>query len=170
LDAYTIVLSESDIMNIPEQDRIGIISQTTQPIDKVRLLVAGIKERFPEAEVQFKDTVCHPTKQRQSAAVALGKSSDVVVVIGGRTSNNTRQLSETISNYCTRVHQIESITDLKQHWFCDSDTVGVTAGTSTPNETVKPILRQLDAWAAERDSKDRDTALNTMAGPAHQDY
>ena len=54
LDAYTIVLSESDIMNIPQQDRIGIISQTTQPIDKVRLLVTRIKERFPEAEVQFK--------------------------------------------------------------------------------------------------------------------
>jgi len=171
LDAFTIVLSESDIMNIPQQDRIGIISQTTQPIDKVRLLVARIKERFPEAEVQFKDTVCHPTKQRQSAAVALGKSSDVVVVIGGRTSNNTRQLSETISNYCTRVHQIESITDLKQHWFCDSDTVGVTAGTSTPDETVKPILRQLEAWAAEWDPKDQDTALHAMAaGPARQNY
>lgn len=170
LDAFTVVLSESDILHIPRKDRIGVISQTTQPIDKVRLLVAKIKERFPQSDVQFKDTVCHPTKQRQSSAIALGKSSDVVVVIGGKTSNNTRQLSETISHYCTRVHQIQTITDLKKGWFQETDTVGVTAGTSTPDETIDPVIRQLEAWAEEWEEVHQHRTSPILAGSAERDY
>jgi len=170
LDTFTVVLSEPDILNIPQKDRIGVVSQTTQPIDKVRLLVAGIRERFPESDVQFKDTVCHPTKQRQSAAVSLGKSSDVVVVIGGKTSNNTRQLSDTISHYCTRVYQIESVTDLKPNWFKETDTVGVTAGTSTPDETIRTVIRQLEAWSAEWSVVPQGKSSPVMAGSADRDY
>jgi len=146
LQHFTVVLEKSDIEKIPNRPRMGIMSQTTQPIDRVRSLVESIQAHFPEAEIRFTDTVCHPTKQRQKAAVELGKHSDVVVVIGGKTSNNTRQLSETISRFCGRVHQIETVNDLSQSWFQPEDTVGITAGTSTPDEVIQPVIEQLETW------------------------
>src|SRR5258708_27510524 len=73
LDKFDVVLCEGDIMKLQERARFGIISQTTQPIEKVRRLVQLIRERFPDSEVRFIDTVCQPTKQRQSAAIELAR-------------------------------------------------------------------------------------------------
>src|SRR5512133_2506584 len=95
LDAFDVVLSDADILALPEQPRFGVVAQTTQPVERVRQLVARIRERFPASEVKFIDTVCQPTKQRQHAAVELANQSDVVVVIGGAHSNNTRELVQT---------------------------------------------------------------------------
>jgi 4-hydroxy-3-methylbut-2-en-1-yl diphosphate reductase len=140
-----VVLTEQDIQQLPEHPRIGVASQTTQPIDKVRRLVAFIRARFPNSEVRFVDTVCQPTKQRQSAAIELAQSADVVVVIGGARSNNTRELATTCSNYCSRVHHVQGPDDLRREWFDGAETVGITAGTSTPDiliDAVEAWLRQ----------------------------
>ena len=80
--------------------RFGVISQTTQPIEKVRRLVQFLRDRFPQSEVRFIDTVCQPTKQRQGAAVELAQKCDVVVVIGGAHSNNTHELVKTCPRFC----------------------------------------------------------------------
>src|SRR5437879_1328299 len=93
--AEAFVISESaDIQKIPARPRYGIISQTTQPIDRVRALVAEISRANPSAEIRFADTVCEPTKDRQFALKKLIEVADVIVVVGGRQSNNTRQRSE----------------------------------------------------------------------------
>src|SRR5437879_5866731 len=93
-DAF--VINESaDIRNLPTRPRYGIISQTTQPIDRVRALVAEIARAHPRAEIRFADTVCKPTKDRQLALKKLIAAVEVIVVVGGRQSNNTRQLVET---------------------------------------------------------------------------
>ena len=80
---YDVVLTESDVINLREQARFGVMAQTTQPIERVRQLVWLLRERFPRSEVQFVDTVCQPTKQRQNAASELAQQCDVVIVIGG---------------------------------------------------------------------------------------
>ena len=90
LDTFDVVLTEEDIARLSEHARFGIAAQTTQPIDKVRKLVALIRERFPRSRVRFIDTVCQPTKQRQTAAIEMSLNSGVVVVIGGVSSNNTK--------------------------------------------------------------------------------
>ena len=79
-----------------ERPRFGVAAQTTQPIERVRHLVGLIGGGFPASEVRFIDTVCQPTKQRQHAAVELAQQCDVVVVIGGAHSNNTRELVATL--------------------------------------------------------------------------
>lgn len=163
LENYTVVLSSSDISRIPNVNRIGIISQTTQPVDRVQELVDSIKTRFTKAEVRFTDTVCHPTKQRQKAAIELGQQSDVVIVIGGKTSNNTRQLSETVSRFCNRVYQIESAEDLSKAWFLPEDVVGITAGTSTPDETIQPVIDQIESWEEERVAAMTEQHLKALA-------
>lgn len=148
LAAFDVVLSEEDVHALDEKPRFGIAAQTTQPIDKVRRLVALIRERFPRSEVRFIDTVCQPTKQRQSAAIELARQCDAVVVIGGEHSNNTHELVVTCSRRCARVHHVQSAADLRSVWFHEDDTVGITAGTSTPDETILAVEQWLNDFAA----------------------
>jgi 4-hydroxy-3-methylbut-2-enyl diphosphate reductase len=137
-----VVLSLEDVMALAERPRFGVAAQTTQPIEKVQHLVDLIRKRFPDSEVKFVDTVCRPTKQRQAAAVQLAQASDVVIVIGGAHSNNTRELVTTCSRHCARVHHVQTAKDLRSEWFVGAETVGITAGTSTPDE----IIGEVESW------------------------
>jgi len=143
LAEFDVVLSEADIQAMKERPRFGVAAQTTQPIEKVRLLVNCLHHRFPNSEVRFIDTVCRPTKQRQHAAVELAQQCDVVIVIGGAHSNNTRELVETCGRYCIRVHHVQTAADLREEWFGENDTVGLTAGTSTPDYVIEEIENRL---------------------------
>jgi 4-hydroxy-3-methylbut-2-enyl diphosphate reductase len=149
LAEYDIVLTEAEIEQLRERPRFGIAAQTTQPIDRVQHLVGVLRRRFPHSEVKFVDTVCQPTKQRQHAAVELAQQSDVVVVIGGTGSNNTRELVATCGRYCHRVYHVQDAEDLRPEWFSPTDTVGVTAGTSTPDELISRVETRLREWAAQ---------------------
>jgi 4-hydroxy-3-methylbut-2-en-1-yl diphosphate reductase len=147
LDAFDVVLSEEDVRQLKERPRFGFAAQTTQPIEKVRHLVRLSRERFPNSEMRFIDTVCQPTKQRQHAAADLARQCDVVIVIGGAHSNNTRELVRTCELYCGRVHHVQTESDLHAEWFSDTDRVGITAGTSTPDSLIAAVeawLRNLD--------------------------
>jgi len=150
LDAFDVVLDESDVLRIEGHPRIGIAAQTTQPIDRVRYLVDLIRRRFPQSKVRFIDTVCHPTKERQHAATELARQCDVVIVVGGENSNNTRELVNTCSQHCSHVHHIQTESDLRPEWFTGAGTVGITAGTSTPDEVIDRVDQHIRALAAER--------------------
>ncbi len=117
---FDVVLSEADLFELRERARFGVAAQTTQPIERVRRLVELLRLRFPSAEVRFIDTVCQPTKQRQNAALELARQSDVVVVIGGAHSNNTRELVRACSRDCARVHHVQTAGDLRPHWFAQA--------------------------------------------------
>src|SRR5215470_6116685 len=117
LDDFDVVLDEDGVLALKEHPRIGIAAQTTQSIVKVRHLVASIRRRFPRSQVRFLDTVCKPTKERQDAAVELARASDVVIVIGGENSNNTRELLKTCGRYCSRVHHVQTEAGLSPAWF-----------------------------------------------------
>ena len=148
LEEFDVVLTEEDVMQLRERLRFGIAVQTTQPIDKVRRLIVLIQARFPQAEVRFVDTVCRPTKQRQTAAVELAGQCDVVVVIGGAHSNNTHELVATCRKHCPRVHHVQIAVDLREEWFSDAKTVGITAGTSTPDVIIDEVEKWLRQMAA----------------------
>jgi 4-hydroxy-3-methylbut-2-enyl diphosphate reductase len=150
LDDFDVVLDESDVLRLERHPRMGIAAQTTQPIDRVRYLVELIRRRFPQSDVRFIDTVCHPTKERQSAAVGLARRCDVVIVVGGQNSNNTRELVNTCSRHCSQVHHIQTESDLRSEWFLAAGTVGITAGTSTPDDVIDRIDQHIRALAAER--------------------
>jgi 4-hydroxy-3-methylbut-2-en-1-yl diphosphate reductase len=146
LDEFDVVLGDEDIAKLQERPRFGVISQTTQPIEKARRLARLIQKRFTKSEVRFIDTVCQPTKQRQNAAVKIAKKCDAVVVIGGAHSNNTHELVKTCSQFCLRVHHVQTADDLRVDWFRADDIVGLTAGTSTPDG----LIHQVEAWLNAR--------------------
>ena len=140
----------SDIPKLPLRDRYGVISQTTQPIDRVRALVAEIERLHPASEVRFLDTVCKPTKDRQSALRKLIDVAEAIVVVGGHGSNNTRQLVETCREAGRRAFHIERPEELCSEWFDNISVVGLTAGTSTLRETVDAVFRRLEELARTR--------------------
>jgi 4-hydroxy-3-methylbut-2-en-1-yl diphosphate reductase len=135
----SVIEREEQISEIPKRPRIGIASQTTQPIDRVQHLASRIRARFPDSEVKFVDTVCQPTKQRQRAAQDLAAKSDVVIVIGGANSNNTRELVRTCAKFGATVHHVQGPGDLRAEWFARANVVGITAGTSTPDEVIAEV-------------------------------
>jgi 4-hydroxy-3-methylbut-2-enyl diphosphate reductase len=145
LDAFDVVLEEADVLALTPRPRIGVAAQTTQPIDRVRRLVACIRQRFSDADIRFVDTVCRPTKQRQTAAIDMARQADVVIVVGGASSNNTRQLVETCGRYCARVHHVQTDADVCADWFRDAETVGLTAGTSTPDAVLDRVEARIRA-------------------------
>ena len=147
LAEFDVVLTEEDVATLPARRRLGIAAQTTQPIDKVHRLVTLIRQRFPESEVRFVDTVCQPTKQRQLAAIELAQQSDVVIVVGGAHSNNTHELVATCRRHCERVHHVQSAGDLRADWLAGASVVGLTAGTSTPDSMIDSVERWLNDFA-----------------------
>ena len=142
LDEFDVVLSDEDIAKLRARQQFGVVAQTTQPIERARHLVRLLRERFPQSEVRFVDTVCQPTKLRQNAAIELAQQCDVVVVIGGANSNNTHELLKTCRRHCAHTHHVQTTDDLRAEWFTDSDTVGITAGTSTPDK----LISEVQAW------------------------
>jgi 4-hydroxy-3-methylbut-2-enyl diphosphate reductase len=143
LDEFDVVLDECDIPSLQPRPRLGVAAQTTQPVERVRHLVELIRRQFPHSEVRFIDTVCRPTKERQTAAVDLARQSDVVIVIGGARSNNTRELVNTCARHCARVHHVQAADDLRPDWFTTAETVGITAGTSTPDDVIDRVEQRI---------------------------
>jgi len=139
LDRFDVVLDDEDVFALEEHPRFGVAAQTTQAIEKVRRLADLIRQRFPQSEVRFVDTVCKPTKDRQSAAVEMARQADVVIVVGGRSSNNTRELVQTCARYCACVYHVETDADVRAEWFEAAQVVGLTAGTSTPDDVIDRV-------------------------------
>ncbi|HEX3989499.1 MAG TPA: 4-hydroxy-3-methylbut-2-enyl diphosphate reductase, partial [Verrucomicrobiae bacterium] len=139
LEEFEIVLTEEDVAKLEERPSFGVVAQTTQPVEKVRHLVDLIRRRFPRSEVEFIDTVCQPTKQRQTAAIKLASECDIVIVVGGQNSNNTRELAATCRKYCQHTYHVQRAEQLRPEWFEDATSVGITAGTSTPDRTIDEV-------------------------------
>lgn len=159
---YDVVLTPIEVGQLSWHRRFGVVAQTTQPIARVRELVALLQRRFPDAEVRFTDTVCQPTKLRQSAAEELAQRSDVVVVIGGAHSNNTRELVATCARHCPRVHHVQTAADLRPEWFEHAATIGLTAGTSTPDHVIDAVEHALRESSACNTRHDTSTALAAL--------
>lgn len=165
LEDCDVLVQEAEVMQLRPRDRFGVVAQTTQPIDHVRRMVQLIRQRFPGAEVRFIDTVCQPTKRRQAAALELARQVDLVVVVGGRTSNNTRQLVATCQPHCPGVHHVESADELDPVWLEGIQSVGLTAGTSTPDATIDAVEAKLQALAAARESAAAETGPLVAQAP-----
>jgi 4-hydroxy-3-methylbut-2-enyl diphosphate reductase len=140
---HAVIASADDLGQLAGRERLGVVSQTTQPLDHVQGIVAAIRAAYPRAEVRFIDTVCQPTKERQGAARRLAARCEVVIVVGGRSSNNTRQLARRCADAGARVHQVETASEIRLEWLAGAHTVGLTAGTSTPDDVIAAVHRAL---------------------------
>jgi len=127
-------------------NRLGIIAQTTQSMAGFAefvgslLRAAGSRVR----EVRIINTLCQKTQQRQDAAMELARRSDLMIVVGGKNSANTRRLAQVCSSL-VETHLIEKPEELDETWLAGKRHIGVTAGASTPEETVDDVVLKLQA-------------------------
>ena len=140
--------SADDVDAYPHR-RLGIVCQTTATERRVDAIRAAIVARNPEAEIRFVDTVCLPTKEHQRALERLLDRVDAVVVVGGRNSNNTRELVGRCRERGKPALHVQSAAELDPAWFKGFATVGLTAGTSTLPETIEEVHRAL-VWIGSR--------------------
>ncbi|HXG08778.1 MAG TPA: 4-hydroxy-3-methylbut-2-enyl diphosphate reductase [Gemmataceae bacterium] len=150
LDDYTVVLHEEDLDQLAGRPRLGVVAQTTQPLERVRELVACLRRRFPEADIRFIDTVCQPTKDRQEALHRLAAEVEVVIVVGGPDSNNSRKLTELARRLGRPAYQVARAAELRPEWFHGVRVVGLTAGTSTPDRVIHEVRAWLEAFTPTR--------------------
>ncbi|MCA8960898.1 MAG: 4-hydroxy-3-methylbut-2-enyl diphosphate reductase [Planctomycetes bacterium] len=144
LAEYDLILDESDLDRLAGRDRIGIVCQTTQQLETAERLVRALEQRFPEAQVRFVDTICKPTKDRQRAVRELAEQVDLMVVVGGKNSSNTKKLKKVCDDRGVEAYHITGPEELHRSWFVGKEHVGITAGTSTPHAIIDMVAKAIE--------------------------
>ncbi|MBA2555873.1 MAG: hypothetical protein H0V12_00755, partial [Chloroflexi bacterium] len=167
-----VVDEEEDWDRIPRRKRMALISQSTQPPWKFERLAAHMVSRCHELKVV--NTVCPVTIRRQQDTMDLADQVELMVVVGGRNSANTKELTRLCQIAGKPAVQIESASDLDDPAaFGEARVVGVTGGTSTPIEDLEVVAARIYALAGSGDTQDRATelaheALTRVAEPAYR--
>lgn len=142
LDDFTILQTVDDVRGYPQR-KLGIMCQTTTPADHAERILKAVELKNPHAEIRFIDTICHPTKDHQKALEKLLEQVQAVVVVGGRNSNNTKQLARRCEERGVPAFHVQDADDLRPEWFDGIDIVGLTAGTSTLEATIRRVHEAL---------------------------
>ena len=151
LDDHLVINSEEDFPKIEKSEnrKLGIVTQTTQQRDKVEALVEKIRALDYVDEVSFVNTICQPTHDRQVAVHELADQVDLMIVIGGYNSSNTKKLVHVCGEKGIEAHHIESFDQLHKNWFVNKQHVGITAGTSTPENVINEVHTKILEIAEE---------------------
>jgi 4-hydroxy-3-methylbut-2-enyl diphosphate reductase len=145
LEDHLVINNEDDFEKIKESGnrKLGIVTQTTQQTDKVEHIVNKIRALDYVDEVAFVNTICQPTRDRQVAVHELADQVDLMIVIGGFNSSNTKKLVHVCTEKGVEAHHIESFHQLQKDWFVEKQHVGITAGTSTPESVINQVHSEI---------------------------
>jgi 4-hydroxy-3-methylbut-2-enyl diphosphate reductase len=139
-DAF-VVLEEEDLEGLPLRSKVAIVAQTTRkPADFMKIVSALI---LKAKEVRVFNTICNATFENQDAAAELARRADVMVVIGGKHSSNTKQLHSICKNYCDDSYLVENEKELDPAWFEGKRLCGISAGASTPDWIVQNVVDRI---------------------------
>jgi 4-hydroxy-3-methylbut-2-enyl diphosphate reductase len=139
--------------------RLGVVCQTTVPPDVAEAVLTALRACNPDADIRFADTICEPTRQRLAAVESLAPRVDAMVVVGGRTSNNTQKLVQLAAGLGARTVHVQDASELDPTFFKGCRRVGLTAGTSTPDAVIDAVaeaLAGIDPSALNRAGLDTD--------------
>ena len=155
LENYLVINELSDLEKIKKagKRRLGIVSQTTLQVEKVEQLVKKVRDSDFVDEVYFVNTICQPTRDRQIAVRDLAEQVDLMIVIGGYNSSNTKKLVQVCEEKKITAHHIESFSQLEKEWFYSKNHVGITAGTSTPEHVISEVHNSILKIAKEIDAE-----------------
>ncbi len=137
-----IINTVTDAKNLKEFEKICIVSQTTNTLEKFEELSKIVKSKGQD--VKIFNTICNATKLRQDACREVAKQVDAMVVVGGFNSSNTNKLAIIAKKYCSNVYHIETINDLPLQDFKKFNTIGITAGASTPDCIIKEVVEIME--------------------------
>lgn len=140
VDKEVIIVANADELVDKQFKKVGIISQTTRRVEDLQDLVKRLVPRCHEMRVI--NTICNATTIRQNSTLALARESDVMVVVGGKNSSNTKMLARICESFVKTYH-IEIACEIDKSWFKDKQDIGLTAGASTPDWVIVEVYNEI---------------------------
>jgi len=137
-----VVLSVEELEDIKLFTKVAVVSQTTRKIKEFIKIVDYLIQNI--REVRVFNTICNATSDNQDSARELATEADVMIIIGGKNSSNTKQLYTISKEKCKNSYLIEDETELKEEWFRGKELCGITAGASTPDWVIQNVKREIE--------------------------
>ena len=133
-------VEEAERVEVPEPDRVAVITQTTLGVDDANVIVEVLRRRFPKLLTPPSDDICYATQNRQTAVKLIAGEAQLVLVIGSDNSSNSRRLREVAESSGARAYLIDDASEIDPAWLQGISGVGVTAGASAPEHLVQEVV------------------------------
>jgi len=140
-DGAVVALKPEDLEKTVFQNKVAIIAQTTRKFSEYTDIVNYIMPRCKEVRVF--NTICNATFENQEAVRELSLECDIIIIVGGKNSSNTKQLYTISKSNCKDSYLIENENELKKEWFKDKKICGISAGASTPDWIIQKVMRKI---------------------------
>lgn len=141
-DNAVVVTSTKDLENISLGEKIAVVAQTTRKVEEYLMITSYLIARHKEVRVF--NTICNATFENQEAVRKLSKEADVMIIIGGKNSSNTKQLFSISQDHCKDSYHIEDENDLDFQWFVGKTLCGISAGASTPDWIIQNVMDSIE--------------------------
>jgi 4-hydroxy-3-methylbut-2-enyl diphosphate reductase len=136
---------DAERVQLPDPSRVTYLTQTTLAVDETEEIVETLRQRFPALRGPASDDICYATTNRQAAVREVARASDLVLVVGSRTSSNSLRLVEVAEREGTRAYLIDDETDIDLEWIAKAETIGLSAGASAPEALVERVIGTIAA-------------------------
>ncbi|HIP19557.1 MAG TPA: 4-hydroxy-3-methylbut-2-enyl diphosphate reductase [Sulfurimonas sp.] len=140
-----VVTSVEEVKNLKLKEKIALVAQTTRKVEDYMAIATYLIPRYKEVRVF--NTICNATFENQDAVDKISKDADVMIVIGGKNSSNTKELFSIAKDNCPSSYHIEDETELDKSWFNDKKFCGLSAGASTPDWIIKNVINAIQKIA-----------------------
>ena len=135
-------------LNLPQTQRLALVTQTTLSVDDAAEIAAAVKARFPHLRAPKQQDICYATQNRQDAIKVMSPQVDLMIVVGSPTSSNSNRLAELARKLGVESYMVDSAEELQPQWLEGRQRVGLTAGASAPEILVKQVIDRIKALGA----------------------
>ena len=146
-----VVANSGEAKRLRKMKKAGVVSQSTQMIENVQDIINILMTKV--FDLRFVNTICFPTRRNHEQIKSLAELSDIMIVIGSFTSANSKRLTELAKERNERTYQVTCVNDLDSDWFQQSDTVGVSAGASTPDNIIKNVVTAIKSFGKVKEEE-----------------
>ena len=136
-----VIANVEEAKKLRKMKRAGVVSQSTQMIENVQDIMSVLMEKV--FDLRFVNTICFPTRRNHEQIKELSLHCDVMIVIGSYTSANSKRLTQLALERNKRTYQVTASDELDESWFDNCETVGISAGASTPDETINEVVSRI---------------------------
>jgi 4-hydroxy-3-methylbut-2-enyl diphosphate reductase len=145
VEGSIIISSPLEASKLRKMKKVGVVSQSTQMIENVQEIINILMEKV--FDLHFVNTICYPTKRNHEQIKSLAIENDVMIIIGSFTSANSKRLAELSSERNNNSYQVTCASGLKDEWFKNKNSVGISAGASTPDYLIEEVKLKIQEYA-----------------------
>ena len=138
-----VIMDTKELQDVKLGPRVALVSQTTKKIESFTKIADFLMQRA--RELRIFNTICNATLENQGAVKSLSQKADVMIIVGGKNSSNTKQLFLISQNFCKDSYLIENENELERSWFENKSLCGISAGASTPDWIIKKVVARIES-------------------------